>query len=183
MRFENKTAILHTGLAIGQEEIRRLPQFLRASPEYVNRLGGHSYHAILDASPIIGNRKYISIDSRVHMLMPGFLPCIGGWHCDDFHRPMPPRHAARGQPDLLDLADRPELQATHHALILGADVASTIFAAEPFDLTFDVCSSNIYRECHRVRTRDDLLCAEIDRLAALRLETSPGTSTSAHWIR
>jgi hypothetical protein len=30
--------------------------------------------------------KYTSLDTRVHMLKPGMLPCIGGWHCDDFYR-------------------------------------------------------------------------------------------------
>ncbi len=34
------------------------------------------------------------IDSRVHMLMPGWYPCIPGWHLDDV-----PRTRPDGQPD------------------------------------------------------------------------------------
>lgn len=34
------------------------------------------------------------IDSRVHMLMPGWYPCIPGWHLDDI-----PRTRPDGQPD------------------------------------------------------------------------------------
>lgn len=34
------------------------------------------------------------IDTRAHMLMPGWFPCIGGWHLDDL-----PRDTADGQPN------------------------------------------------------------------------------------
>ena len=38
--------------------------------------------------------QHCVIDSRSHMLMPGFRPAIGGWHCDAY-----PRQNG-GQPDL-----------------------------------------------------------------------------------
>lgn len=54
--------------------------------------------------------KYISIDSRSHMLMQGWYPCIPGWHCDDFYRP-------NGQPDLLNVTTFAEQR--HHMIVLG----------------------------------------------------------------
>lgn len=146
MRFENKTRLLHTGLEVDQETIRRLPQFLRSSPEYVYRMGGSVYRSILEAWPCEGKRSLVSIDSRVHMLMPGFLPCIGGWHCDDFYRP------TGGQPDLPKLSHLPSMQATHHALILGSNVAPTMFACEPIEISNTTLqqSENVYKECHKL---------------------------------
>lgn len=144
MRFENQTKTTPTEIAADQDTIRHLPQFFRSTPDYIYRLGGPIYRKILDCAPLEGERRLISIDSRVHMLMPGFLPCIGGWHCDDFHRP------TGKQPDLFDLANKPEFQATHHAIILGADVAPTVFADESFHIPDTALQSDsVYRECHR----------------------------------
>lgn len=141
--FENKTTLTTTNIKADADEIRRLPQFHRGSLDYVYRLGGTLYRAILDRAPFRTNRKYISIDSRVHMLMPGFLPCIGGWHCDDFYRP------TGKQPDLPGLMNRPNLMAVHHAFILGTE-APTIFAAESFSLPDEALrSEHVYHDCHR----------------------------------
>ena len=51
---------------------------------------------------------YISIDVRVHMLMPGWYPCIPGWHCDDFLR------KPDGDPDLDGIAMDPAGKGSIH---------------------------------------------------------------------
>lgn len=129
MRFQNNVIVSPGIPNEGDDVIRRLPQFFRADAEYVYRLGGSVYRAILDAAPLRKRRRFISIDSRVHMLMPGFYPCIPGWHCDDFLRTEP----APGQPRLRDIYERPELEAEHHAILMGK-TAATEYACAPFAL-------------------------------------------------
>jgi hypothetical protein len=57
------------------------------------------------------------IDSRHHMLMPGMIPCIPGWHTDDA-----PRHPNRwgGQPDIFN----PEYVTEHLLCIVDAGTES-----------------------------------------------------------
>ena len=69
-----------------QHAIRSVPQFYRADPEMVRRDGGEFLRRFLDRAPLPSRARYLSIDTKVHMLMPGFHACIPGWHCDDFHR-------------------------------------------------------------------------------------------------
>lgn len=93
---------------------RNLVQFYRASPEFVRKHGDEFLKLLISVLDLTGG-KYVSIDSRTHMLMPRWYPCIPGWHCDDFWRP-------EGQPDLENL--RP---MKHYAVVLGADVSTTEF--------------------------------------------------------
>lgn len=50
------------------------------------------------------------IDSRVHMLMPNWYPCIPGWHHDDIAR-----NTASGQPNY----DNPPYEAWHRMMVFG----------------------------------------------------------------
>lgn len=109
-----------------QDEIRHIPQFFRASADYAYRLGGEHIRGIIDALPLSPGFKYISIDVRVHMLMPGWLPCIGGWHCDDFYRP------TEKQPDLNSIV-KDNKYCKHHTIVFGP-VAMTEFAVTPITL-------------------------------------------------
>lgn len=59
------------------------------------------------------------VDSRVHMLMPGWYPCIPGWHHDDV-----PRTGPNGQPNYGEGQDRSE----HIIMLANADIAPTEFA-------------------------------------------------------
>lgn len=108
--------------SIWSESLRTLPQFFRATPEFVWRLGGPIYRKFLSAIQFSGEFKYISIDSRVHMLMPGWYPCIPGWHCDDFYRPN------GQQPDLVNVPPM-----VHYAMVLGS-TAFTEFISKPIEL-------------------------------------------------
>lgn len=100
---------------------RGLTQFYRASAEFAFEHGGAFFGDLLPLLDLKGGR-YVSIDSRVHMLMPGWYPCIPGWHCDDFHRP-------EGQPALESL-----LPIKHYCVVLGAEVSTTEFLWQPADL-------------------------------------------------
>lgn len=129
MRFNENVkfgSIFPAGDLPDQKELRHIPQFYRASADYAYRLGGPVVRKFIDALPLDKRFKYLSIDSRVHMLMPGWMPCIGGWHCDDFYRP------TNEQPDLQGIV-RDEKYSKHHALVIG-NVAPTEFISTPFNL-------------------------------------------------
>lgn len=110
---------------------RNVTQFYRASAEFVRERGGDFFRGLLSVLDLSGGR-YVSIDSRVSMLMPNWYPCIPGWHCDDFYRP-------EGQPALERL-----LPIKHYCLVLGADVSSTEFLWQPADLP---SPTEIYEAC------------------------------------
>lgn len=71
-----------------------------------------AYAALAEGGPI--TRQFLNflpkpngwiIDSRVHMLMADWYPCIPGWHHDDVLRTR-----SDGQPNYYDLLDRPEIR-------------------------------------------------------------------------
>lgn len=72
-----------------QDEIRNEPQLFGATVEHAALKGGPITQEFLakcqltveemDQQPIL--------DTRVHMLMPTWYPCIPGWHFDDLRRP------------------------------------------------------------------------------------------------
>src|SRR5262245_42868217 len=107
-----------------QVQIRTLTQFLRADHNMVWRLGGPFLRHVLDRVPLTGRFRYVSVDTRTHMLMPPMYPCLPGWHCDDFYRP------TDDQPDLDSLLEK--APSVHHSVVFG-NTAFTEFVAEPLD--------------------------------------------------
>lgn len=163
MLFQNTTMRTPAMANVADDELRQLPQFFRGSLDYVYRMGGPLYRRILNAAPLQNNRRHISIDSRVHMLMPGWWPCIPGWHCDDFYRPNNGR-PNDGQPDLRGIARDPSLNSMHHGLVLGS-VAPTEFLDEPIELDDEVLDAPVVSAaCH----------AEIERLKPRTTFAKPG---------
>lgn len=62
--------------------------------------------------------RYATVDTRVHMLMPGWYPCIPGWHLD-----MVPRRVDDGKPDV----DRLDEAGVHYLLVAGSAQSHTQF--------------------------------------------------------
>ncbi len=108
----------------GAEELRRTPQFYRADPELVRRSGNALLLRFLDAAPLPRATRYVCVDTKVHMLMPGFHACIPGWHCDDFHRP------GGAAPDLEGI----ERAWSDHVLLVVGDTALPELAKGPLRL-------------------------------------------------
>jgi len=151
MRFNENVkfgAELPASVIPDQKEIRHIPQFYRASADYAYRLGGPMVRKFIDSLPLDPRFKYLSIDSRVHMLMPGWMPCIGGWHCDDFYRPAATANVAAFspvQPDLEGIV-RDDKYSKHHALVIG-DMAPTEFITSPFNMEIPTVKpgENLYK--------------------------------------
>lgn len=112
-------------------DIEQEPQLYSASRLFAAQRGGPITTAILAAMPDDAWQpapdRYIVIDTRSHMLMPGMYPAIPGWHCDAWPR----TNAGEGQPDPTNTADKAGVR--HWAVSVG-DCSQTEFLGFPIEL-------------------------------------------------
>lgn len=105
------------------EEIKNEPMLWSADIDYAWENGGpitREFISKLDQS------KSWLIDTRVHMLMEGWFPCIGGWHLDNM-----PRDTENGQPNYKN----PPHVASHTLAVVDAGTNSlTEFLTTPITL-------------------------------------------------
>jgi hypothetical protein len=117
--------------------IKSEPMFFNCSLDFAYGYGGKITRAFIDALPTYWQRDDVVFDSRVHMLMKGWYPCIPGWHHDDV-----PRSTPNGQPNYID----PEYRSDHVLGLVNAEVAPTEFAEGTIDL--EVPEDMIYKKWH-----------------------------------
>jgi len=98
-------------------DIKNEPMFFNSDYDFAMRAGGIITQGFLDALPRAWKNDVV-IDSRVHMLMKGWFPCIPGFHHDDVPR------GKNGQPDY----DCPAYDAEHLAGLVNAEICPTLFA-------------------------------------------------------
>lgn len=105
-----------------EDHIKAEPMVFSADPLFAIREGGSltcaiigevTKHGALDKARLAAD---CVIDTRVHMLKPGWAPAIPGWHCDAIPR------GADGQPDFAD----PAIPCIRHFLcVIDAGTGST----------------------------------------------------------
>lgn len=66
--------------------IKNTPALWNASLDDALKYGGELTRAAIGALNLKGDRKYIVVDTKVHMLMPRFYPAIPNWHTDGVPR-------------------------------------------------------------------------------------------------
>jgi hypothetical protein len=136
--FQNHLTIHPTlfGPTMEMMHIEREPMVYDASARFAWHKGGDLTRQFLDELSVLwekrtGSRRIFDepfvIDTRVHMLKPGWLPAIGGWHCDAVPR------GEDGQPDLAQLRDSDD---RHFTLTIATDplLSRTAFASTPKDV-------------------------------------------------
>ncbi|MBD9511892.1 hypothetical protein IB265_34655 [Ensifer sp. ENS10] len=92
-----------------EDQIKNEPMLFSADPRFAYANGGFLTRTVLDKLTQRGKfapDDHVVIDTRVHMLKPGWIPAIGGWHCDAVPR------GADGQPEL----DHPAIPGIRHYL-------------------------------------------------------------------
>lgn len=123
--------------------VKNEPMFFQATIEKARAEGGPITNAFLDACS-----KYISttaeglhvfLDSRIHMLMPGWYPCIPGWHHDDVER-----SRSDGQPNYHDASYAPFFMMALH----GDAMCPTEFATGYFEYEEPALGRVIYQDLH-----------------------------------
>lgn len=137
------------------EEIENEPMVFSADALFAYKHGGpitREFLAYLDP-----DKDWI-IDTRVHMLMEGWYPCIGGWHCDNI-----PRNTQNGQPNF----QNPPFVCNHTLAVIDASdqptgsltefLTDSIYLADPEDPeSVYKCWSEVineYREAGIIRSR------------------------------
>lgn len=135
----NRTPLLY-GRSIespSRDLIKNTLGLFRASMEDAIRFGGELTRAALQVVELTNTRRYVVVDVKVHMLMPGMLPAIPGWHTDGVPRP------TKDHPDLrLQEGKNPTL---YHMLVTG-EGCLTEFITEPIELEIpDKPTSDLYK--------------------------------------
>lgn len=112
-----------------QELVRNTLGLVNASAEDAIRYGGELTRAAMSIMELRNDRKYVVVDTKVHMLMPGFSPAIPGWHTDGVPRGASMSPLARDVPRIdiqnaIELPDRwvaKQYRPTHfHMLVTGS---------------------------------------------------------------
>lgn len=115
-----------------QEQVKNEPMFFNSSFVYAYENGGPITKAFLNAFAL-ENKDTLSednyeedfvFDSRVHMLMPGWFPCIPGFHHDDVPR-RPLSEDPLGQPDY---SENRAYRSKHVMGMVNGDICPTQFA-------------------------------------------------------
>jgi hypothetical protein len=124
--------------------VKAEPMFFRARGDFAWANGGPITRSFLSAL----GRPFdtVVVDSRVHMLMKGWYPCVPGWHHDDV-----PRLRDDGQPWYPEVdGEHDQLYRPKHALALvGDDVCRTQFAVGRSTVPA-VSEGNVYGVWHPI---------------------------------
>lgn len=80
-------------------DIKNTFSLWNASYEDAIRYGGDITRNALQAMNLRHDRKNIIVDTKVHMLMPGWSPAIPGWHTDGAPRDASKNPQGKGVPD------------------------------------------------------------------------------------
>lgn len=90
-----------------QATVKKEPMLFSADYAFASFNGGPITKAFMET---LDPSEHWIIDSRTHMLMPGWYPCIPGWHLDDV-----PRTRPDGQPDHA----APVYTSKHQMVVVG----------------------------------------------------------------
>jgi hypothetical protein len=128
-----------------QELIETSLNLRQVSLEDAVRYGGPITRAALGAMKFHGDRKYIIVDTKVHLLMPKFTPAIPGWHTDGVPRGVEMDPAGKGKPNLRAQEENLVTPPRYHLMTTG-DFCPTTFMTEPttFDVDLDL-NSDLYK--------------------------------------
>jgi hypothetical protein len=122
---------------IDNKVIKNETMFFNSDLEFAYANGDSITKSFIDALPDDWKTCDTVFDSRVHMLMKGWIPAIYGYHHDDIHRPN------NGQPDY----DNLKYKSEHIMGMVNASVCPTHFAIG--QSTFEkVEEGNIYKKWH-----------------------------------
>lgn len=121
--------VIHVPQTFSELEIKNETMLFSADWDFARKNGDALTNLFLDHvdswNPEV-SKVPVVIDSRVHMLMPGWYPCIPGWHHDDV-----PRKGRFGQPNYED----PEYYSEHLMMLINGNICPTEFLTSPIELS------------------------------------------------
>lgn len=136
---------------VDRNVIHTEPMFFGADPEFARLSGGPLTKLAINLLENSGELnkakefcevygKFLVVDTRSHMLMPGMYPAIPGWHCDAYPRP---KYGA--QPDLKTANE----ETPHYVLHLSDQkdgVSNTKFLTE--EITVNIDPEAVWKSVH-----------------------------------
>jgi hypothetical protein len=116
--------------------IKEEPMFFNSGIQFAYDNGGPITREFVACLPHDWQTSDVVLDSRVHMLMRGWYPCIPGWHHDDV-----PRSTQTGQPNY----DCPEYHSEHLVGLVNAEICPTQFMTDEIIVSDPDINKTIYR--------------------------------------
>ncbi len=126
--------------------IKNEPMFFNSSLSFAYANGGDITKTFIEGLPGDWLECNPVLDSRVHMLMKNWYPCIPGYHHDDV-----PRSTPTGQPNYYN----PEYNSEHLLGLVNGEICPTRFVNDTVDLSDPDPSILQYEKWHK----------EIDKIA------------------
>lgn len=119
----------------------------RASLDDAVKYGGSLTRMVLGKMNLRGDKKYIIVDVKVHMLVKGFMPAIPGWHTDGVPRFSDHWNISDGVPSLAEQADWEDsgepVSPRYHLYVSGSGCL-TKFITDPITLDVPESGSDTY---------------------------------------
>lgn len=132
---------------ISNDKIKNETMFFNCDLAFAFDNGGPITRSFIMNLPDDWNNDQVVIDTRIHMLMPGWYPAIPGYHHDDVPRPDIPagqHFLTAGQPDY----DNPRYLSEHIIGLVNADVCPTHFATGRATFSEVPEGKTIYKHWH-----------------------------------
>jgi len=118
----------------------------RASLDDAARYGGEVTRQALSVMSLTGDRRYITVDTKVHNLMPGFMPGIPGWHTDGVPRTVEGANPEGNEPPDIARQEQYEDRRPLYHLIVTGDMCPTRFVNTlNFDAEVGEPSHDLYK--------------------------------------
>jgi hypothetical protein len=126
------------------DTIKNTTSLWNASLDDALKYGGDLTRAALGAMNLKFDRKYIVVDTKIHMLMPNFSPAINGWHTDGVPRGSGLDPQAKAAPNI---EAQEELDDTRfHLLVTGAGCLTEFVREQNIELEVpDTPSTDLYK--------------------------------------
>jgi hypothetical protein len=113
-------------------EIKSTPSLWNASLEDALKYGGDLTRESIGALNLKFDRKYIIVDTKIHMLMPNFYPSIPGWHTDGVPRGEELDPSIKGDPNIY--AQEKMSDTRFHLLVTGFGCTTQFLKQNNIDL-------------------------------------------------
>lgn len=118
-----------------QEAIKSTPGLFRASLEDAFTYGGDVTRQALSKVELKKDKEFTVVDVKVHMLMPGMVPAIPGWHTDGVPRDRGD-NKRKGNPDIF-LQEQQE-SPHFHLLVHGNNTTQFYLPVIDLDVPEDI---------------------------------------------
>lgn len=142
-RVQEIAKVNHT---FNENHIKNETMLFSADYDFARKNGDAITNLFLDNIPEDWKQSKLIIDSRVHMLMEGWSPCIPGWHHDDVPRSSnETQFNTKGQPNYIDL----EYYSEHLVFLVNPSVSPTEFLNRDIELKLPKQGEIIYEKWNK----------------------------------